>query len=185
MLNKIFSSQTRVGVLSFLFEHLGERFYIREIAKSIGKNVSGVKRELDNLEKIGLLISEKKGNLKYFYVNEESSLCPEIKNIILKTIGVQETVKKMLKKQKGILKGFIYGGFAKGFMGSTMPIDLMIVGKPDLSELSVAISNLEEKLKRKISFHVLDEEEYNKKINEGEPFLSEILSGKKIVLIGG
>ena len=44
-------------------------------------------RELANLEHIGLLTSEKRGNLKYYSANRNSPIYDEIKGIILKTTG--------------------------------------------------------------------------------------------------
>ncbi|MEK6691287.1 MAG: ArsR family transcriptional regulator [Nitrospirota bacterium] len=185
MLNKLFSSQTRVNLLSYLFEHMEEGFYIRELARIIRKDASGVKRELDNLEKMGLLTREKKGNQRYFTVNKTSPLYPEIKSLIQKTLGVHGVIRDALaKKIKGITKAFIYGSVAKGSDRRLGTIDLMIVGRPDLTELNGIILSLEEGFKREINYTVFDDDEYIKRKEKGDPFLSEILSGKKLMLIG-
>jgi len=65
--------------MSLLFNNPEEKFYVREIARLTNKNPSGVKRELDKLYTMGLVISEKEGNLKYFTVNTSSPLFPELK----------------------------------------------------------------------------------------------------------
>ena len=59
MLKSLFSSSTRADVLSLLLNSPDEQFYIREIAKLLRKNPSGIKRELDNLEKMEIVRSEK------------------------------------------------------------------------------------------------------------------------------
>lgn len=184
MLNKLFSSQTRVNLLGFLFEHLEEGYYIRELARIIRRDASGVKRELDNLEKMGLVVGEKRGNLRYFTVNKTSPLYPEIKSLVLKTLGFQSAIKDSLSKVAGISKAFLYGSIAKGTERRVGGIDLIITGRPDLTELNGIILNLEEGLKREINYTVYDDEDYKKKKEEGDPFLSEVLSGKKIMLIG-
>jgi predicted nucleotidyltransferase len=162
-----------------------EGFYIRELARIIRKDASGVKRELDNLEKMGLLTREKKGNQRYFTVNKTSPLYPEIKSLIQKTLGVHGVIRDALaKKIKGITKAFIYGSVAKGSDRRLGTIDLMIVGRPDLTELNGIILSLEEGFKREINYTVFDDDEYIKRKEKGDPFLSEILSGKKLMLIG-
>jgi DNA-binding transcriptional ArsR family regulator len=61
MLEKLFTSGIRADIMSLLFNNPDEKFYVREIARLINKNPSGVKRELDKLKKMDLVISEKEG----------------------------------------------------------------------------------------------------------------------------
>ncbi len=44
-----------------------------------------IRRELSNLGNIELLISIKKGNMKYYVVNKDFSIYDELKSIILRT----------------------------------------------------------------------------------------------------
>ena len=48
MLEKLFTSKTRIRVLNHLFFHKKET-YLREIAKELKLPPSAIKRELDNL----------------------------------------------------------------------------------------------------------------------------------------
>jgi predicted transcriptional regulator with HTH domain len=82
VLKSLFSSSIRADVLSLLLNSPDEQFYIREIAKLLRKNPSGIKRELDNLEKMGIVTSEKIVNLRYFQANKESPLFSELKNLM-------------------------------------------------------------------------------------------------------
>jgi len=59
VLKDLFSSSVRADVLAILLNSPDEKFYIREIANLVRKNPSGVKRELDRLEKLGIVVSEK------------------------------------------------------------------------------------------------------------------------------
>ena len=64
MLERIFSSKTRVELLRLFFSNTEGRLYVRQIARELGRDISGIKRELDNLDKAGLVASEKVGNLR-------------------------------------------------------------------------------------------------------------------------
>ena len=44
--------------------------YVREIARTTKENINAIRRELANLEGIGLLKSERKGNMEYYVVNK-------------------------------------------------------------------------------------------------------------------
>jgi predicted transcriptional regulator len=59
VLKDLFSSSVRADVLALLLNSPDEKFYMREIANLVRKNPSGVKRELDRLEKLGIVVSEK------------------------------------------------------------------------------------------------------------------------------
>ncbi|MFA4941627.1 MAG: hypothetical protein WC582_03480 [Patescibacteria group bacterium] len=57
MLEKLFGSNTRVKILKLFLLHPEERYYIRQLARDLKSQVNSIRRELDNLENFGLLIS--------------------------------------------------------------------------------------------------------------------------------
>ena len=61
------------------------------------ESLTPIRRELINLQKLGLLTEERVANLVYYQANEEFLLFDELKNIILKT-----TRKDALRKKKKI-----------------------------------------------------------------------------------
>ncbi|GAG31692.1 unnamed protein product, partial [marine sediment metagenome] len=62
--------------------------YIREIVRITNENINSIRRELINLEEIGLLTSRKTVNTKRYVVNKKMPIYNELTNIILKTEGV-------------------------------------------------------------------------------------------------
>ncbi|MCX7794456.1 MAG: winged helix-turn-helix domain-containing protein [Thermodesulfovibrionales bacterium] len=179
VLKDLFSSSVRADVLSVLLNNPDERFYMREIANLIRKNPSGVKRELDRLEKMGIVISEKVANLKYFRANKESPLYSELKDLIAKSLGLPGALKALLRAS-GAKVGFIYGPYACG--EDTTKVDLLVVGASSVFESGV--KNLEKKFGVKINYILLDEEDYRQKKRRRDSNLKKILSEKRITLIG-
>lgn len=55
MLGKLFGSNARVKILKLFLFHPEQKYYIRQIARDIKLQVNSVRRELDNLEKFGIL----------------------------------------------------------------------------------------------------------------------------------
>jgi predicted nucleotidyltransferase len=184
IINRLFSSKLRIKLLDVFLSLPDARFYIRELERKIKEEAKNVSRELKNLEALGLLISEKQGNLKYYSVNENFFLYPELKAIIFKTTGVQGLLKEALERLKGIETAFIYGTYATGKESESSDVDIMIIGKPDLTELNEVISDLEEKLNREINYMCFDQEEFKKRRKAGDAFINEVLSGEKIMLKG-
>jgi DNA-binding transcriptional ArsR family regulator len=111
MLDKLLTSGIRADIISLLFNSPEEKFYVREIARLLSKNPSGVKKELDKLEDMGLVTSEREGNLKYFKVNKNSTLFPELKGLIAKSLGLPGALKSVLKASE-VKTAFIHGPFA-------------------------------------------------------------------------
>ena len=184
MLIRLFSSETRVSLLTLFFTRLDKRFYVRELARQLGRDISGIKRELDNLERAGLLTSEKVGNLRYYHVNKASPLYAEMKGIIAKTTGIHASVRDGLRKIKGIRTAILYGSDQPEVEEGIGPIRLMIIGQVDLNDVNDAITTLENRLNRDISYLVFDEAEYRRRKAEGDPFLVEVLKGRRTILIG-
>ncbi len=54
----------------------------------------------------------------------------------------------------------------------------------DLARLNQVIVELEERLNREILYWVYDVEEFQKRKAEEDPFLAEIMKGKKVMLVG-
>lgn len=182
VLIRLFSSETRVGLLVLFFSRPEERFYVRQLARRLGRDISGIKRELDNLEKAGLLVSEKVGNLRYYSVNKTWPLYPELKAIIVKTAGVEEAIREALRQVEGIKTAWIYSLNPRE--GGVGPIDLLIIGQVNLGQVNEVITYLERQLSREINYLVFDESEFKRRLSEEDPFLSEVLRGEKRLLIG-
>ncbi len=183
MLTKLFSS-TRAELLGLFFNNPDDKFYLREIARHIGKDAAGIKRELDNLVRMGLLAKEKRGVQKYYFVNKHSPIFSEMKGLIFKTTGVQGAMKASLSRLKGVKAAFIYGSYAKGSEKEDSNINLMVIGQANITELNDMVMGLEEKLQREIDYLVFDEQEYRKRKESKDPFVRELLKGKKIFLVG-
>lgn len=184
IINRLFSSKIRIKLLDTFLSLPNARFYIRELERKINEEAKNISRELQNLETLGLLISEKQGNQKYYSVNKDFFLYPELKGIVFKTTGVLGLLKETLTKLKGIETAFIYGSYATGKETESSDVDLIIVGRPDLTKLNEVIFRLEDKLNREINFMCFDREEYEKRKKKKDAFISEILVEEIILLKG-
>jgi len=179
MLKNLFSSTIRADVLSLLLNSPDEQFYIREIATLLRKNPSGIKRELDNLETMGIVTSERIVNLKYFQANKESPLFSELKNLITKSLGLPGALKAVLRAS-GAKAAFLYGPYAEG--NDVDAVDLFVIGAS--SSLTKELKDLEKRFEQKLNCSMMNEEEYRVKKKKGDANLKRLLSGKRVTLIG-
>ena len=184
MLEALFTSKVRIKVLTLFFTHPEDHFYARELAQRIGEHYSAVWQELGNLERIGLLTSEQAANVKYYRINPDFPIYAELRRIILKTTGLGDALRQALSRLGPIEAAFIYGSAASGEEDSLSDIDLMVVGNVDLVALSSVIAQLEETLGREINYVTITREELEARLTAEEPFVQNVLTGPKIMLIG-
>ncbi len=177
-------SKLRTSLLQLYFSHPEKEYYLRELERILKQPVAYVRRELLNLEKVGLFKSEFKGRQKYFKLNKDYPLYQEVKKIVSKTIGLEAQLKELLQDVKNIEVAFIFGSFAKNKEDSLSDIDLMILGQPSEDKLISKISKLESKLDREINYHIYSKKDWQKKKKKKDNFIRNILSGQKIFLIG-
>ena len=178
-LKSLFSSAIRADVLALLLNNPDERFYVREISTLLRKNPSGVKRELDNLERMGILTSKRVANLKYFQADKKSPFFSELKSIIAKSLGVPGALKALLKTAN-VKTAFIFGPYAESEEADT--VNVFIAGPSSLS--LDGIKDIEERFMKKISVTLMEDNEFKNKKESGDAELEKLLSGEKIILMG-
>ncbi|MBI5665931.1 MAG: winged helix-turn-helix transcriptional regulator [Nitrospirae bacterium] len=179
MLEKLFTSGIRANIMSLLFNNPEEKFYVREIARLVNKNPSGVKRELDKLQNMDIVSSEKEGNLKYFKVNINSPLFPELKGLIAKSLGVPGALKSVLKTSD-VKSAFIYGPYVDN---TNLPsLDLLVVSDSD--QIRKPLDDIEKRFGRTINLTLISLLDYKSKKKSGDRDLKKLLAAKKILLMG-
>jgi predicted nucleotidyltransferase len=184
MLQNLFSSRVRVALLTHFFTHPDEPFYARELARRLDAHYNAVWRELNNLEALGLLTSERQASIKVYRLDRAFPIYEELKRIVLKTTGLGQVLRQDLGRLGSVEWAFVYGSVAAGIEDLRSDIDLMLVGQVDLMALSEVVARLEEQLGRAINYVVVSSHELMDRLAEGEPFLANVLAGPKIMLIG-
>jgi len=179
MLDKLFTSGIRADIMSLLFNSPEEKFYVREIARLVNKNPSGVKRELDNLSKMDLVTSEKEGNLKYFKANRNSPLFPELKGLIAKSLGLTGALKTILKASDA-RTAFIFGPYINN---NNLPkLNLYIVSNS--KHFDKILGDIEKRFGKKINYTLISESEYKMQKKTGDKQLKKLIKAKKLLLTG-
>ena len=177
-------TKNKAQLLSLFTTNPEKSFYMQEIGRILGKKPGIFQRTLNNMVTEGILQSEYKANARYFWINKQYPLYNELKNIVSKTVGIQESLRRVLDKLKNIQFAFIYGSFAKSKAHAISDIDLIIIGKPNENVLIAELDQLENYLQREINYNLYSMEQFKSDIKNNNPFLLEVLNSKKILLIG-
>jgi len=183
-ISNLFKSKVRKALFKLYFTNPDSEFYLRELERMLSIPVSMIRKELLRLEKEGIFISHKKGNLTYYHVNKSYPLFSELKSIVFKTIGVQGLLEDALRKIKGIEVAFIYGSYARGNEKASSDIDLCIIGTINEDILVRRINKLEKLIKREINYTLYTKKEFTEKRRKKDSFILDLISNQKIILIG-
>jgi predicted nucleotidyltransferase len=184
MLERLFSSRVRVKLLTIFMTNPLTRFYTRQLERLLEESPYAIQRELRRLEGIGLLQAEREANLRYYWVNREFPIYPELKGIILKTSGLGNTLREALSQLGTVEEAFIYGSVAEGDEDGFSDVDLMIIGKVDLLRLAETVAGIEDLIGREVNYIAYEKKELDDRVGEGDPFLTNVQSGPRITLIG-
>jgi predicted nucleotidyltransferase len=177
--------KTRNAVLALLFGHPDESFYVREIVRAVNSGLGSVQRELTSLEEAGIVQRTTRGNQVFYQANPRSPVFDELKSLVLKTAGVAEVLILAISPlRKSIRTAFIYGSMARATQGRGSDVDVFVVGDASFDEVADALAAAQKKLAREINPTVYPIPEFREKIREKHHFVTSVLAGEKIFLIG-
>src|SRR5580698_5958966 len=91
----LFSTVQR-RVLGHIFRDPNRTFYKSEIVRKLRSGTGAVTRELDRLERSGLVLVEHVGNQKHYRANKNSPIFHELRAIVQKTVGLHDPLREAL-----------------------------------------------------------------------------------------
>jgi predicted nucleotidyltransferase len=179
-------SKVRQRVLALIFIQPERSFYTSEIVRSVQSGTGAVQRELSRLERSGLVLAERIGNQKHYRANRDSPIFPELRSLVVKTVGLAEPIRKSLQPYADAIKAaFVYGSVAKGTDTARSDIDLMVIGDElNYSALYTAAQNAEGKLRRKVNPTFLSPKDWQRKASNRGSVVSKISASPKIFIFG-
>jgi predicted nucleotidyltransferase len=184
MLERLFTSKSRVKILGFLLLNSTGEFHLREISRQTGVSAPYVMREMANLVALGLVLKRSQGNLVLFRLNRDSVIAEELKRIFLKTESFGRFIRDSLGEVGEIKFALIYGSFARGEEAEASDIDLLVVGDVDERRMLDIVEKVEERTGREVNYVAWTEDEFEAKVREGVPLLEEIVNTPVIMIVG-
>jgi hypothetical protein len=158
MLDALITSKTRIKLLLKFFLNSSSESYLRNLEDEFGESTNAIRLELNKFEKAGLLNSRSSGNKKLFRANTSHPLYPEIHNLLLKHLGFDQIIDKVVNNLGDVEKVFLVGKFAQGINAEI--IDLIFMGENvNKNYLVELIEKVEKLIKRKVRYLVFSTQE--------------------------
>lgn len=184
MLNDLFISKVRVKMLQLFMLNPMTMFHVREIVRQVDEEINAVRRELQRMEKGGMVRSEWRANRRYYEFKKEYLFYPELLAMMNKITGLGGEIIQNRAKLGKVKFAFISGGFARGKTPGPKDVELLTVGTIVLPELSALVKSEEVKRGREINYTVMAEDEYKYRVTRRDPFILDVLERPRIMLIG-
>ncbi len=177
-------SKVRVKMLDLFFRDPNGLYYVREITREIDEEINAVRRELDRMESTGILKQEKRGNRLYYFLNRQYDYYPELLRMSVKASGLGAQIKKQ-RKELGNPKYVMFSGkFAQHKARAVDEIDILLVGDIKTQALEPLVQEEQQRRGHEINYTVMTTEEFEFRKSRRDPFIHEVLSGGRIMVIG-
>jgi len=181
MLEQLFGSRTRVKLLRLFLTHPGEQFFVREITRRIDERINSVRRELANLEELGLVENASRDHKRFYRLDTRCVLYPELKALVLKSrVAIEQNLVQRLKKMGKVSYMALTGVFTGVEDAKT---DVLIVGRVHRGQVRTFMKKLQANFDNEIRYTIMNLREFNYRRDITDRFLYTILENKRVTLI--
>lgn len=190
-IEQLFGSKTRARLLSLFLDNPEQSFFVRELTRKISAQLNSVRRELQNLIELGLVIENQSDSTgrakalserkKFYTVNTNFLLFHDLRNLFRK---IQILLKQNLVQEitnRGDVDLLIFTG--RFVDNPNVQTDILIVGSIDQKTLQKVVSEFEAELGYEINYTLMPREEFNYRRQITDRFLFAILEGEKVVMV--
>jgi predicted nucleotidyltransferase len=185
LLDQLLGSRLRAKALAWLFMHVEERYFVRQLTALIDVDPTNLSRELARLARLELLSCWTEGRQKYYQVNRRSPVFADLHGLVLKTAGLGDALRAALKPlSRRIRAALVFGSFASGRETAESDVDLMIIGDATPAQVLKVLRPALASLGREINAVVYPTAEFRRKARDGQHFVRRVMQEEKVFLIG-
>ncbi len=184
MLSDLITSKSRVTLLNVFLATPYEMYHVRECVRRTGDEINAVRRELQFLEKHGILQKEQRANRVYYSLDKNYPFYFDLLEIGVKTIGLGNEVLKNRAKLGKIKYAMFSSKFVRRIKKNPDDVDFMVIGTVVLPELAALVRTEEQRLGTEINYTAMTEDEFKFRKTRNDPFIAGILAGGRVMLVG-
>ena len=174
---KLFGSKTRAKLLKLFFEAPEKSFYVREMTRVIDEQINSVRRELLNLESIGIIKNETFDNKVYYSANTKHPFCRPLNEIFAKAsagLGGEAAREASWEDYCRPVKNYLQGLVITNRLPGQDGIDLLIIGNDRTKKLTRWAEVVEKKLGKPINYVIMSADDFNYRRSVKDRFIEDI-----------
>ena len=190
-INALFGSKTRVKLLNLFFNSPDQKFYVREISRTIDEQVNSVRRELTNLESVGVVKSSTEDRKIYYQANQRFKYYLPLRVIFAgvkigdgisvdkKTSDIDKWQSELSDIQNEVELLVLFGVLANDPKSN---IDMLLVGDNYGHKLSEWASKIENKEGRELNYMILSMEDFYYRYTTQDTFIKGLFKSNHKVI---
>jgi DNA-binding transcriptional ArsR family regulator len=150
---------------------------LSDLASDLGAPVSTVQREVDRLERAGILRTRKHGRGRLVSFDVANPAVPPLLELVAITFGPRRVVEEEFAGLPGIDALYLFGSWAARYRGvegkAPGDVDMLVIGHPDRDAVYDAADRAQRRLHREVNTTIVSPDRW---ASDEEPFLREIRS---------
>lgn len=180
-LEKLFGSKTRAKLLALFFENPDKSYYVREITRVIEEQINSVRRELTNLNALGLVKIENYENKVYYSANMKHPFARPMTEIFSRKVDsttVAEAAaprsvwEEYVRPVENLLNALLVTNRLPGQEG----LDLLIIGDDYQRKLTRWAELVEKKVGKPLNYAIMTRDDYLYRKSVRDRFLADVWS---------
>jgi DNA-binding transcriptional ArsR family regulator len=177
VLKALFSSQTRVKLLSTFLLHPDEEYFIRELTRLLNEQINSIRRELENLRRVGIVKARHKNRKKYYRIDTEFALYADLRNLFSKAVQGESPFVSSLKSLPGVKLVLLAGNLC----GTESKVDLLLVGDVKKEVLEALLA--QDPAMKYVKYSIFSEADFLYRLSLKDRFVQEILNDPRHLIV--
>jgi len=165
-------------LLAWIYLHPETAYSVTELANQFSVSQSTISREADQLARSGLVVEERRGNLRLLRADLGHLLVRPLTELLTLTYGPVAVLADLLSPLDGVGEAYIFGSWAARYAGEAGPpphdVDVLVVGDVDDDDLADAARAAERRLGREVNIHRISAAAWQS--SGDDPFLASVRS---------
>lgn len=181
-IEKLFGSKTRAKLLELFFENTTKSYYVREITRVIEEQINSVRRELMNLESIGIVRNETYDNKVYYSANMKHPYAHAFQEIFGRKVTPAKVQEVRQAATKGAWDDYIrpVAKYLRAMMiTNRLPgqdgVDMLLVGDDRTKKLTRWAEVVEKKRGKPMNYVIMGRDDFLYRKSVRDRFVLEIL----------
>ena len=177
-IERLFGSKTRAKLLKLFFENPEKSFYVREMTRVIEEQINSVRRELSNLESIGIIKNETFDNKVYYSANAKHPFTRPLGEMFSKKFDLarekdvrESTWEEYTRPVRKYLNGLVVTNRLPGQDG----VDLLIIGNDKTKKLTRWAEVVEKKQGKPINYVIMSADDFVYRKSVKDRFIEDIM----------
>ena len=158
-------------IFRYYFLNPKKEHYVNELAKILDVDPGNLDRKLKELKKEGILISETRGNQKYYFLNSSYPFLKEFKKIFEAKYGLKEQIASALRGIKGLKEAWFFGSYAKDSLQQESDIDIFVIGSHSSRSVKTKLLAFQKKYQREFNVIDMTEDEFKEKTKKKNTYI--------------